>query len=348
MTKDLKEQAAFGDRKRFEQAVSSTISKVGWKTPTSIIQDAAAKRTTFVSESTAEGRANEFCEGILKMYSGVLTIHRAAIAFCIDEPGRINSAFDMTVKWLTVDYIWERLSNRIPMKSKKQWGLEGQNRSAAKSRYTAQQIEHDIDYELADVLRSESVSSEGRWNETCDSFHEELTAAEEGHDTLYNEKGKSHSAQGTNIQNTIMNVEGKMAPEKRTFFRTQEVRPERPQGLSYGSRRQPKPNPESTKSMEYCKQVNWSQMSDDDATEMLCAPYEEHPAADGQDAHHLNFQCCSCFHRMKNCSRMLIPADDKIRDWKGLTNASSEARKKARFEMQDRAKEAMEEQTWVP
>ena len=45
---------------------------------------------------------------------------------------------------------------------------------------------------------------------------------------------------------------------------------------------------------------------------------------------------------------MLIPAADKIGDWKGLTNADGEARKQARFQMQGRAKEAMEEQTWVP
>ena len=51
---------------------------------------------------------------------------------------------------------------------------------------------------------------------------------------------------------------------------------------------------------------------------------------------------------MRNCNRMLIKSSDKIRDWKELTNANSESRKKARFEMQDRAKEAMDDQTWVP
>ena len=262
---DLREQAAFSDRRRFEQAVSSTISRVGWKTRTSIIQNAAAIRTVFASENTAEGRAGKFREGILKMYSGVLTMHQAAITFCINESELIGSAYNETVKWLTADYIRDDLYNKILMRSKKQGGLEqqrygrgGQNRSATKSTYTAQRVAHDNDYELADVLRQEGVSSERRRNGICDSFHEEVTATEEGHDTLYNEKGKSHSAQGTNIRNTIMNVEGKIAAEERTFFRAQEDRPERPQGLSYGSRGQPKPDPESTESMEYCKQINWS------------------------------------------------------------------------------------------
>ena len=145
-----------------------------------------------------------------------------------------------------------------------------------------------------------------------------------------------------------MNVEGKIAPEKRTFFRAQEDRPERLQGESYGSRGQPKPDPESAESMEYCRQIDWSQMKEEKVTDMMCAPCEEHPTADGQDTHHLNFQCCSCFHRMRNCIRMLIKASEKIRDWKELTNASSDARKKARFEMQDRAQAAMDDQTWVP
>ena len=51
---------------------------------------------------------------------------------------------------------------------------------------------------------------------------------------------------------------------------------------------------------------------------------------------------------MRNCNRMLIKVSDKIRDWKELTNANSDARKKARFEMQDRARAAMDDQTWVP
>ena len=288
------------------------------------------------------------------MYSGVLIMHDAAINFCVDEPEMIDSAYDEALKWLTTDYIGQRLYNQIPMKNKKQWGLEeqrygrgGQNRSATKSRYTAQQIEHDSDYDLADILRSEGVASEGKWNEICAMFHEEMRAGREGHDTLYNEEGKSLSAQGATVWNTVMNVEDKMAPEKRTFFK-QEERPERLQGESYGSRGQPKPDPESTESMEYCGQIDWSQMKEEEPIDMLCAPREEHPTADGQDTHHLNFQCCSCFHRMRNCARMLIKASEKIRDWKELTNASSDARKKARFEMQDRAKAAMDQQTWVP
>ena len=68
-----------------------------------------------MSESTAEGRADKFREGVLKMYSGVLTMHQAVIAFCIDEPELIGSAYGETVKWLTADYIGERLYNRIPM-----------------------------------------------------------------------------------------------------------------------------------------------------------------------------------------------------------------------------------------
>jgi hypothetical protein len=120
VAKDLREQAAFSDRKRFEQAVSSTISRVGWETHTSIMQNAAAIRTISASQSTAEGRADKFREGILKMYSGVLTMHQAAIAFCIDEPDLIDSAYNETVKWLTADYIGDHLYNMIPMRSKKQ------------------------------------------------------------------------------------------------------------------------------------------------------------------------------------------------------------------------------------
>ena len=45
---------------------------------------------------------------------------------------------------------------------------------------------------------------------------------------------------------------------------------------------------------------------------------------------------------------MLITAADKIRDWKGLKNADREAKKQARFQMQDRAQKATGEQTWVP
>ena len=71
---------------------------------------------------------------------------------------------------------------------------------------------------MADVLRSEGVSSEGKWNEICDAFYEEMTAAEKEYDTFYDEKGEALSAQGTRMWGTIMNVEGKIAPTKRTFF----------------------------------------------------------------------------------------------------------------------------------
>ena len=225
------------------------------------------------------------------------------------------------MKWLTVDYIGQRLYNLIPMRSKKQWNLEEQrcvrgrqSRSATKSRHTAQQIERGSDYELADVPRSKGVSWEGKWNAICDAFYEETIAAEKGYDTLYDETSGALSAQGTNMWNTIMNVEGKVAPEKRTCFRAQEERPERLNGTSYGSRGQPKSNPESAESMAYCKQTNWSQMNEEEITNMLCAPCEEHPTMDGQDTYHLNFQCCSCGHRMRNCNRMLIKSSDKIRD----------------------------------
>lgn len=289
------------------------------------------------------------------MYSGVLSMHESAIAFCIDGPELIDSAYDEAVKWLTADYIGQRLYSLISVRHKKQWGFGeqrygrgGQNRSATKSRYTAQQVECDGYDELANDLRSEGVSSEGRWNEICDTFYEEMRAAEQGHDTFYDEKGEAPSAQGANIWNTIMNVESKIAPEKRTFFRAREERLERPNGASYGSRGQPKPDLESAESMEYCNQINWSQMSEEGITEVMCAPCEEHPAIDGQDTHHLNFQCRSCFHKMRDCSRMLIKTSDKIRDWKELTNADSEIRKKARFVMQDKVQAAMNNQTWVP
>jgi len=353
VTEDLLEQAAFNDRKRFEIAVSSTIARIGWESHPNIIQGAAAMRAIYTEERTVQGRANKFCKEILKMYNGVLIMHDAAINFCIDSPEVIDSAYDDALKWLTADYIGQRLYNQIPMKNKKQWGLEesygrgGQSRSATKGRYTAQQIEHDSDYDLADILRSEGVASEGRWNEICDIFQEEMRACKAGHDTLYNEGGESLSAHGTEVWTTVMNVEDKMAPEKRRWFK-QEERPERPQGKSYGSRGQPKPDPESTESREYCEQIDWSQMKDEEITEMMCAPCEEHPTTDEQDIHHLNFQCCSCFHRMRDCTRMLIKKSEKIRDWKELTNANSAARRTARFEMQGRAKTAMEQQTWVP
>ena len=51
---------------------------------------------------------------------------------------------------------------------------------------------------------------------------------------------------------------------------------------------------------------------------------------------------------MRYCIRMLIKASDKIKDWKDLTDANGETRKKARFDMQGRADEAMKSQTWVP
>ena len=200
---------------------------------------------------------------------------------------------------------------------------------------------------MAEALRSEGVSSDERWKEMCGIFQAEIDAAKAGHNTLYDEEGMPLNAQGANIWSTIMNVENRMVPEKRTFFRSDE-RPERIHGASYGHRGQPTPNPESAESMEYCKQINWSQMSEGDITEMLCQPCEEHPVQQGQEINHLNFQCCSCFHRMRYCIRMLIPAGDKIRDWRDLANANSETRKKARFDMQRRADEAMKAQTWIP
>ena len=368
-TEDLMEQAAFTDRKRFEQAVTSTVRQIGWETHSSVIQNAAALRTIFAGEGTSREIADKFRERILKMYDGVLRMHESAITFCVEESAIINSdpAYEETVKWLTVDYIGQHLYDLISMKNKKDWGLEeqrygrgGQSRSATKNRYTAQQVDHryteqqqqideNSDYELAEALRSEGVSSDERWKEMCGIFQAEIDAAEAGHNTLYDEEGRMHplNAQGASMWSTIMNVENRMVPEKRTFFRSDE-RPERIHGASYGYRGQPTPNPESAESMEYCKQINWSQMSEEDITEMLCQPCEDHPVQPGQEINHLNFQCCSCFHRMRYCIRMLIPAGDKIRDWRDLANANSETRKKARFDMQRRADEAMKAQTWVP
>ena len=51
---------------------------------------------------------------------------------------------------------------------------------------------------------------------------------------------------------------------------------------------------------------------------------------------------------MRNCSKMLIKAGDKIRDWKELANADSNTRRQARLDMQQKAKDAMAEQTWIP
>jgi hypothetical protein len=365
VTEDLMEQAAFIDRKRFEQAVTATVGKIGWETHSSVIMNAAALRAIFAEGGTSREIADKFREGILLMYKSVLCLHESAISFCVDDPEICSSpAYEETVGWLTVDYIGKSLYDLISLKSKKQWGLEeqrygrgGQSRSATKSRYTAQQVDHgytnqqvgdDGDYELAEVLRSEGVSSDQKWEEMCETFRAEMDAAETGHNTLFDERGIAWTARGATILNTIMNVENKIAPEKRTFFRSQDERPERIQGASYGYRGQPKPDPESTESVEYCKQINWSQMNEEDTTEMLCAPCEEHPPQPGQELNHLNFQCCSCFHRMRDCNRMLIRADEKIKDWKDLADANSDTRKKARFDMQRRADAAMRAQTWVP
>ena len=103
---------------------------------------------------------------------------------------------------------------------------------------------------------------------------------------------------------TVMSVESRMQPEKREFFRA-DNRPERPNGESYGFRGQPTPDPESTGSVAYCKQIDWSQTSEEEIVKMVCAPCEEHKPMDGDDIHHLNFQCGSCFHRMRNCTKML-------------------------------------------
>ena len=157
------------------------------------------------------------------------------------------------------------------MKNKKDWGLEeqrygrgGQSRSATKNRYTAQQVDHryteqqqqideNSDYELAEALRSEGVSSDERWKEMCGIFQAEIDAAEAGHNTLYDEEGRMHplNAQGASMWSTIMNVENRMVPEKRTFFRSDE-RPERIHGASYGYRGQPTPNPESAEIKFLC------------------------------------------------------------------------------------------------
>lgn len=94
------------------------------------------------------------------------------------------------------------------------------------------------------LLERKNVS-EGEWDQMCETIQAEVEAAEQGHDTLYDEKGRlacTHSA-GERIRTTVMSVEEKLPSEKRQFFR--EDAPSRPQGLSYGNRAQPKPNPES-------------------------------------------------------------------------------------------------------
>ena len=45
---------------------------------------------------------------------------------------------------------------------------------------------------------------------------------------------------------------------------------------------------------------------------------------------------------------MLIKASDKIKDWRDLADANGETIKKARFDIQRRADEAMKSQTWIP
>ena len=54
------------------------------------------------------------------MYSGVLSMHESAIAFCIDDPKLIDSAYDEAMKWITAGYIGQRLYNLISMRHKKQ------------------------------------------------------------------------------------------------------------------------------------------------------------------------------------------------------------------------------------
>ena len=167
----------------------------------------------------------------------------------------------------------------------------------------------------------------------CETIQPEVEGAEQGHDTLYAKKGRlacTHSA-GERIRTTVMSVEEKLPSEKRQFF--QEDTLSRPQGRSYGNRGQPKPDPESTQSVEYCSKYDWSKISEDEIIHMMCQPCEEHPAIEGKDTHHLNFQCCTCFHGMRNCSKMLIKAGDKIRDWKELANADSNTRRQARLDM---------------
>ena len=51
---------------------------------------------------------------------------------------------------------------------------------------------------------------------------------------------------------------------------------------------------------------------------------------------------------MRDCSKMLIKAEDKIRDWKELANADRDTRRQARQNMQTKAEEAMRDQTWIP
>ena len=51
---------------------------------------------------------------------------------------------------------------------------------------------------------------------------------------------------------------------------------------------------------------------------------------------------------MRDCSKMLIKAGDKIRDWKELANADKNTRSQARHNMQTKAKDAMRDQAWIP
>ena len=356
VTEDLVEEAAFTSKRRFEKAVSSTISRIGWSTHSGIMQGTAAVRAIFSMDVTTKTKAKKFSEEIIKMYNSVLSMHGTAIEFLLSDPELIDDTYEETMKWLTADYIGQSLYNLIPMKWKKQWGLEeqkygrsGQSRSANRSRYSAQQVEPDSDYELTEALRKEGVS-EDKWNELCNTTQAEKDAAEDGLNTLYNEYGQLLCASGADewVRTTVMSVESRIPPEKRQFFQAQENKPDRPQGESYGNRGQPKPDPESAESIAHCSQIDWSKMSEDEIINMMCAPCEEHRPMEGQDAHHMNFQCCSCFHGMRGCNKMLISASDKIRNWKELANADNDTRKRARFDMQDKAQEVQNAQRWIP
>ena len=206
------------------------------------------------------------------------------------------------------------------------------------------------EYTLTDSLRMEGMSRT-RWNEWFEEYKDEAGAAERGFDTIYDEYDKNvcgHKYE-RGMRATVMSVESKITPpEKREFFKPDNRRGDRPEGRSYGSRGQPTPDPESAESIKYCAEINWSEVSEEDEVELLCAPCEEHPPMEGDDTHHLNFQCCSCFHRMRESQKMLIKASDKSKDWKAMANADREARKQARFAVQHKADLAMDEQEWIP
>jgi hypothetical protein len=72
---------------------------------------------------------------------------------------------------------------------------------------------------------------------------------------------------------------------------------------------------------------------------------EEHP--DNRFGH-MNCECCSPFHRMRNSPLMMITADEKRKNWKEMADATAEQRKAERLKMQALCRDRKMTTEWVP